>query len=154
MISDYNDLELCDSPNQLQNASLYTEHFEEIMSSYDPPCVEMTSVVKATRDLEQGNQQFQISIQYAQSFYQEIENKKAYNFEFYFSSVGGFIGVCVGTSMMEIPKAFESVKSRARKIESPVIMSKFIRILPRPQINKKWIVDMQTKIDIYLFMPS
>ena len=124
LISTYNDLEVCNSSSQLKMAHQYTQHFEDIMSSYDPPCIEMTSVVKSTRDLEQREQQFQISIQYVQSFYQEIENKKAYHFEFYFSSVGGFIGVCVGTSMMEIPKAFEHVKSRARQIKSPVVIGK------------------------------
>ena len=106
------------------------------MSSYDPPCIEMTSVVKSTRDLEQRDQQFQMIIQYVQSFYQEIENKKAYHFEFYFSSVGGFIGVCVGTSMMEIPKAFEHVKSKARQIKSPVIISKiFLGFFMFPTIS-------------------
>ena len=122
LTSTYKELVVCNNSVQLKNAQLYTEHFEDIMSSYDPPCIEMTSVVKSTRDLEQRDQQFQMIIQYVQSFYQEIENKKAYHFEFYFSSVGGFIGVCVGTSMMEIPKAFEHVKSRARQIKSPLVI--------------------------------
>ena len=126
LIFTYNSFEVCNSSSQLKMAQQYTQHFEDIMSSYDPPCIEMTSVVKSTRDLEQREQQFQISIQYVQSFYQEIENKKAYHFEFYFSSVGGFIGVCVGTSMMEIPKAVEHVKSRARQIKSPVFIGKIL----------------------------
>ena len=126
MIPSTEDFNMCDSPSQLRNAYQYIANFEDIMSSYDPPCIEMTSVVKLTRDLEQRDEHFRISIQYVQSFYQEIQNKIAYTFEFYFSSIGGFTGVCVGTSMMEIPSTVELLASRARKIKCPAIFGRFI----------------------------
>ena len=125
LIPTYKDFELCGTPHQMENADRYIENFEEVMYSYDPPCVEMTSVVKITRDLEQRDEHFRIRIQYVQSFYQEIQNKIAYTFEIYFSSVGGFVGVCVGTSMLEIPRALKFLASRARQRKRPVIIGKY-----------------------------
>ena len=95
-----------------------------VMSSYKPPCVEMTSVAKVNRELEQKDEQIGISIQYVQSFYQEIQNQAAYTFETYFSSLGGFTGICVGTSMMEIPNILEYLTAKARETKHPVIIGK------------------------------
>ena len=127
MIPAYNDLDGCDTPLQLENANKYIENVEEVMSSYDPPCVEMTSVVKLTRDLEQRDEKFEISIQYVQTFYQEIQNKVLYTFEVYFSSLGGFVGICVGTSMMEIPNVLEHLTSKARQTKQPAFLGKYYK---------------------------
>ena len=127
LIPAYKNLDGCDTPLKLENANKYIENVEEVMSTYDPPCVEMTSVVKLTRDLEQRDEKFEISIQYVQTFYQEIQNKVLYTFEVYFSSLGGFVGICVGTSMMEIPNVLEHLTSKARQTKQPAILGKYYK---------------------------
>jgi len=124
IIPSYKDLESCNTPLQLKTANQYIENFEAVMSSYEQPCVETTSVVKVNRDLEQRDEKIGINIQYVQSFYQEIQNKIAYTFEIYFSSLGGFTGICVGTSMMEIPNVLEYLTAKARQTKHPVIIGK------------------------------
>ena len=124
LVPTHNNLDNCYTSLQMKNANQYIEHLEKVMSSYDPPCVEMTSVVKMTRDLEQRDEHFRIIIQYVQSFYQEIQIKVAYTFEFFFSSLGGFIGICVGTSMMEIPNVLEYIAMNVHKKKDIAVIGK------------------------------
>ena len=124
LIPQNKDLDRCNTPLQLKIANKYIQNFEKVMYTYDPPCIEMTAVVKITRDLEQRDEHFWISIQYVQSFYQEIQSKVLYTFEIYFSSLGGFVGICVGTSMMEIPNILEHLTSRARQTKLTAIFGK------------------------------
>ena len=124
MIPTYKHLDGCNTSLQLKTANQYIENLEAVMSSYKPPCVEMTSVAKVNRDLEQRDEQIGINIQYVQSFYQEIQNQAAYTFEVYFSTLGGFTGICVGTSMMEIPNILEYLTIKARETKHPCIIGK------------------------------
>ena len=44
-----------------------------------------------------------IQIKYAESTYQEIENVREFSFETFFAGIGGFVGIFLGYSMLQIP---------------------------------------------------
>ena len=109
---DRNDLKVCQSSDQLRDASFLIENMKDFMNTYDPPCVEMNAMVIVNKDLPQENDEFKIIIQYTEDVYQNIENSKGTSFETFFSGVGGFVGIFCGYSIMQIPETLDNVEVR------------------------------------------
>ena len=115
--ADHQGLELCSSNEQLQNVFRALENYKQYFSRYDPPCTDMTILVQINKDFEQLDDQFQILVTYTEDFYQEIENFQGFTFESFFSGVGGFVGVFLGFSMMQIPDMLSGIPSVLRKMK-------------------------------------
>ena len=99
--------------------------FEEIRKRYDPPCDEMSIVTNVQRlqgreeqikymgelqfDVEEEpglwKQNIYLDIQFRQAndVYQNITNTRGFTGESCWSGIGGFIGIFVGVSLMQIP---------------------------------------------------
>ena len=43
-------------------------------------------------------------MQYTQDYFEEINYLEAFNFETFFSNVGGFVGIFLGYSIMQVPE--------------------------------------------------
>ena len=50
---------------------------------------------------------FRLTIPYATDTFQEIRNVKDFGFETLWSSAGGFVGIFLGYSLLQIPELFE-----------------------------------------------
>ena len=80
-----------------------------IMNSYDQPCIEMMIPINVHEgkgtDLAVGF--LSLSIPYATDIFQEIQNVKDFNIETLWSSAGGFVGIFLGYSLLQIPEIFD-----------------------------------------------
>ena len=74
-----------------------------MLSTYDVPCLQrFDSVVynwKATNDEKISR----IKIIYKDTFYAEIHYSRDFSFESFWSGIGGFAGLFMGISIMQIP---------------------------------------------------
>ena len=103
------DLPLCETPNQLQKVYRHIQNFTGFMTAYKPPCDEMQAPVNVQRTKEQTNSingiiksNLHIIITYTTDRYQEINNNRDFDFETFFSCVGGFIGIFLGYSLLQL----------------------------------------------------
>ena len=58
----------------------------------------------------------QISKKYLDNKYQEIVNEREFSFETFWSSVGGFVGIFMGYSLLQIPELVAGLYSWCRNI--------------------------------------
>ena len=56
--------------------------------------------------------------------YQEIENVQDFNFESFFSSLGGFVGIFLGYSLLQVPDLLSNISTLKKLFESLKITSK------------------------------
>ena len=109
------DMTKCESEDEFRMADYYIRNYKDVLASYDPPCVDMTTLVIVDRNLGQTDEQFRINVMYAEDFYQEIENGQDISFETFFSGVGGFVGIFCGFSILQAPDFFFGIWDFLRK---------------------------------------
>ena len=80
--------------------------------------------IKATPSRPNANH-MTIKISYMEQTYQETKNVKDFTFESFFSSLGGFIGIFLGYSMLQIPELLSDLPLVWKKFK--VSMFKVIR---------------------------
>ena len=103
----------------MREAYNLVQNYKEVLFSYDPPCVDMNLIGTYKTSVNQKRNNFGVKIRYSERKYQEIENSKDFNFETFFSSVGGFVGIFLGYSLLQIPEFIDYVMNigiRLRKI--------------------------------------
>ena len=81
----------------------------KIFQRYNPPCDEALIIVKGENKKSTRDERYSvsISIMYTTETYQEIRNEKAFGIEALGSGVGGFIGIFLGYSLLQVPELFE-----------------------------------------------
>ena len=57
-----------------------------------------------------------IKVSYMERSYQETENVQDFSFESFFSSLGGFIGIFLGYSMLQIPELLNNLANCGKKL--------------------------------------
>ena len=92
----------CTSSSQLQKAYYYSryENVKYILGKHPPPCTEMT--VSSSVDM-QGSSQLKLHFQYRTNQYLEITNKRDFSARNLWSSVGGYVGIFLGYSLLQLP---------------------------------------------------
>ena len=68
-------------------------------------------MVIVNKDLPQAKDELKLVIKYTEDVYQEIENIKDISFEQFFSAVGGFVGIFLGYSFLQIPGMIEDAQN-------------------------------------------
>ena len=116
MIKDDFELETCLTPNQLKKIHYYLENYKSILSTYDPPCLDMSLVGMVDTNSRQQGKHFGIKVRYTEGNYQHIENVKEFSFESFWSGVGGFVGIFLGYSLMQLPELVERMYSMFKRI--------------------------------------
>ena len=98
----------CTSQEKLKEAYSYLLDFNKILDESDKPCDEMLvqsidsinyKPVSIPRDIS-------IAFHYTEKLYEEIKYTRAMGFESWLSNVGGFVGIFLGYSIMQIPDMF------------------------------------------------
>ena len=113
----------CRSPQEIERAEYFVDNYKTIQATYDPPCVDMAKVVTIDRHLGRtfDTQKKKIlRIKYEESTYQEIENVQEFAFETFFSGIGGFVGIFLGYSMLQIPDLFVNALWGLQRLKYPV----------------------------------
>ena len=102
-------LKYCNSTAQLKEIyDEITQDYMDIRPTYHPPCAEMKygSSVR-----EENYYTLRIRVEYAEESYQEVVNLKDFGSEALWSSIGAFVGIFLGYSLMQVPELiFEAWK--------------------------------------------
>lgn len=113
----YLGLDECKFPAKLEKVYDYIRNYREVLLLYDHPCVDMTVMVMYNtkgRFTQYHHGFFPgktiMKFQYQEKYYLEIENVKEFGFESFWSSVGGFIGIFLGYSILQIPELLNTLK--------------------------------------------
>ena len=94
---------ICDSGTKLQATYAFIQKYKDILKSYDSPCIQMEILSKFERGQSGRKEDPQITFLYEEIDYEELENTKNFDFASFVSGVGGFIGIFLGYSILQIP---------------------------------------------------
>ena len=109
-------MKICDTPSELKAAWMKIEKLSGPLSTYKPPCNEMKLIaVLHQRATFPGN--FLLQFTYMDQNYQEVINQRDFELQSYWSSVGGFIGIFVGTSLLQVPNILNDAWVWLRKMK-------------------------------------
>ena len=108
-------LKLCHLASELQKANQMILAYKDVLLSYDSPCLEMSISTDVEMKKMHEKNDATVKFIYVDSQYQEISNDINFGLESFVSGVGGFIGIFVGYSMLQIPELFEWFVSVFRK---------------------------------------
>ena len=108
-------LEPCRFPDQFRRMYTYIQNNRNILLSYDPPCVDMTISSKYDREKNNKWDEPCLKFIYTEEVYQEIQNSRNFGFESFLSGVGGFVGIFLGYSMLQLPQLILSLADGIRR---------------------------------------
>ena len=114
--AEYNEFSDCSSQQTLKQADDYINSFQKVLSSYDPPCVEMNVLAVQSANDEKAFDEFIIRFLYIDDTYYEVQNVEEFGFESFWSSVGGFVGIFLGYSLLQLPQAFKALALLSLKL--------------------------------------
>ena len=92
----------CTSPEMATVLNLIKSK-DDTMSLYEPPCDYMEVSVGITQQLAYVPDYVLIELVYMDTKYQEYINSRDFGFESFWSAVGGFVGIFLGYSLLELP---------------------------------------------------
>ena len=122
----YNFTGRCQNSTQLRSIYYDIENFKTALDSYQPPCNEMRSVTTMQKQPYYTNESIVLDIFYMEETYQEIVNYRDFTMQGFFSDCGGFIGMILGYSLLQIPneiiRIWKTLRIR-RNLKSDVVKS-------------------------------
>ena len=83
----------------------YTNDYKQVMSNMSVPCVEQYSTIAWNFvGTKKTTSNTILKILYLDKYYQEIKYSSDFGLESFISNVGGFVGIFLGYSMMQLPE--------------------------------------------------
>ena len=116
-----NGMKECKTSSEMdQIYSILATYKKAIFDSYKQPC----DYMKVTTGVLQKKMDFGyhlvLDFIYMDDFYQEIVNVRDFGFESFWSGIGGFVGIFLGYSLLQIPDLLEglwsSTEERRKKL--------------------------------------
>ena len=100
---------LCNTSSQLQRAYALIKNSSDVFSKYDEPCDEFLSVMKIVRTSIAGKETngMVLKVSYQTETFQNVQNVRDFDFESFFSGTGGYVGIFLGYSMLQIPELMD-----------------------------------------------
>ena len=111
MVKNHAGMEDCYTTKQLKAAYHYAKNYNEILASYESPCIEMTVLSTLDEKVLPNQADTEIALYYGSKSYQEIENLREFGFESFWSAVGGFVGIFMGYSLLQLPEFIGNIPS-------------------------------------------
>ena len=113
----------CTTQKQLKDAYRYSQDHKKLLPTYGTPCLDMFSSVTYNWLIGNIDEKWSnISFTYKEKYYEEINYAQDFNLESFISNVGGFIGMFLGYSLMQLPDfllgfvgIFEKMKQKLSK---------------------------------------
>ena len=102
---------ICNSIADLRKAYLMIRNYKTVLRSYVSPCTQMEIFAKFDREENNEWNDPRIKFLYDESDYEEMTNTQSFDFESFVSGVGGFIGIFLGYSILQIPDLLELLPS-------------------------------------------
>ena len=109
------EMDICKSSDELRKLQIMISSHRKKFMINGRSCITMDNLVFRTNEYEPDSKHLTIKISYVESTYQETENVKEFPFESFFSSLGGFIGIFLGYSMLQIPEILSGIPFLALK---------------------------------------
>ena len=104
----------CNTTVQLMDMFDRITNYQTILDNYLPPCNEMSIVptlsIKGATSKGNG-----VEIWYMDKRYEEATNRRDFGFEMFWSSIGGFTGIFLGFSLLQIPDLVVNFISKTNK---------------------------------------
>ena len=124
-------LEQCTSPMQLDDAHINIDMQERIGELKEIPCNEMILLSIDNINNEPSPKPTDISLEfiYPERSYEEIKYNKMMGFEGWLSNVGGFVGIFLGYSMLQIPELLAYMIGFFKENRHKDIKSKYFIVL-------------------------
>ena len=101
----------CTTQETLRKIHNRTMLNKKMLKDFDKPCVEMFSSViwswlplDASLEKKISSKIYPVKFIYLEKYYEEIEYSQAFNPESLISNLGGFIGIFLGYSLMQLPE--------------------------------------------------
>ena len=116
-------LPICRSVYQYRHLDSLLSSFDEVSSKYDPPCTTINTLVTPSMFYRPNLQNAQINILYMDDLYLETENIMDFSFESFFSSIGGFFGIFLGYSLLQLPQMIGNIPSFWRNLKCKIYCS-------------------------------
>ena len=101
------DVGICDSREKFAMLKAMISSFKGVSGGRS--CTNMDILVINSKPENQGRKHITIRVSYLENTYQETENIQDFTFETFFSSLGGFIGIFLGYSMLQIPELLSDI---------------------------------------------
>ena len=106
--------EFCESKEKFKMLNTLISSRMDILDTRS--CTSMDILVIQSKAFRAEDKHITIKISYEKNQYQETENVQDFSFESFFSSLGGFIGIFLGYSMLQIPELITEVHSYVERI--------------------------------------
>lgn len=125
------EMAICDTPTKFKEIyrhipaparrQHFTNDYESAYETYVQPCTKMNLVFNADSQTETRENKplgRYVQIDYLTDEYQEIENYQSFGFESLWSGVGGFCGIFLGVSLMQVPQVLSGILSFVKRFNS------------------------------------
>ena len=101
----------CNTSQQLADIYYHNKNYQDVMDLYDPPCDEMMVNPGVQQQADPSNIGTTITVQcmYQDKTYVEFVNVRDFGLESLWSNAGGFIGMILGYSVLQIPAAIGQI---------------------------------------------
>ena len=130
----------CTNESQYKMISELTANFasyEKLRSNFDPPCMEMMIVTNVNKEPGRSRRFYgiqedwlgnipeemlylDIAINHFSEQYQAIINTKVFTVESCWAGIGGFVGIFVGVSLMQVPEIIMEIINLMMKLKEKV----------------------------------
>ena len=100
------DLKECATQTQMKAIYNHMMNYKDLLDHSDAPCIDMYNAVASNWNARQGRndtKQKIIKFLYTEKYYEEIQYSKAFDVEGFISNLGGFVGIFLGYSLMQLP---------------------------------------------------
>ena len=114
-------LEECKSQHKLKEAYHYIQNYNYHFDSLDTPCLDMFLSVTYNWQPIKKDGDSEIKFVYDEKFYEEIEYTRNLNLEGFISSVGGFVGIFLGYSIMQFPAFLAELSVVLRNVKMALL---------------------------------
>ena len=137
--------EMCESGAKLRYAYTLIKDYKNILKSYYSSRIKMEVLGTFNRESSIKGEDPRMTILYKESEYEELKNTKSFDFASFVSRVGGFIGIFLGYSILQIPDLLELVPSLLISLKRNIKEGELINIqILQGHIN---IEDTQTFVE-------
>ena len=102
-------LRRCTKSSEMKEIYEEIKNKEKVFNKYDQPCDYMEVSLGATQHSSSYENVVLLELQYMKQNYQEIVNIRDFEFESFWSSVGGFVGIFLGYSLLRVPDLMEAL---------------------------------------------
>ena len=106
----------CNTSAELKEMFNLITNEQHFLDTYLPPCNKMSVVTTLSMDGSLGKGKGNgVEIWYMDKTYEETINRRDFGFETFWSSIGGFTGIFLGFSLLQIPDLVVNFISKANK---------------------------------------